>query len=369
MTAPRPLTDLVDDLTDKLLRDVAESVRVEGALPFSVVCDSRDRDAWLQARRDLPAIGASESAYVLGVARGSWSSLLTLWAEKTGRELPKDNQSEAQFWGLELEDGIIRGYAKRSGRYTMPFGLLIRSTRWPWLFATPDAIVTDNPTAGAMKPKISRTIGHIRAALRKGADTSELVPELVHRMQGWWPLQVKNIGFGAAEHWADGVPLYYTVQCIHEALVFGAAATTAGALVAGQQLAWDDVHADPSEILPRQIVNLCKRFMDDYVTADREPTADGSERARETIAALYPRENPGSHVRFGNDVAEMADAIDQLKTEQKAHDKAISAYENQIRQMMQHHERCTLPDGSGYTLKANVNGSRVLLRKRAPKEK
>lgn len=357
MSSRDAITEALDGLQDKLARDVAAAA----APPFTVVCDSRDRAAWLKARRET--IGASESPIVLGCS--PWSSALALWADKTGRAVREEPPVEPEwtFWGNVLEEAIIAGYAKRTGRTTLPFGLLLRSTRWPWLSATPDALVTGDPEAGARAPQISRTIGHIRAAIKKGADVSRLVPELIARTAGWWPLQIKNIGFTSADHWRDGVPLYYEVQCVHEALVFGASHTTAAALVAGQKLAWDDVSADPAEILPRQIVHLTERFMLEHVVAGVEPPADGTDSARAALLALYPREEPEKVVALGAEMMALAERIDQLKASQKAAAEEAALYENQIRQAMGAAERCVLPDNSGYTYKANVNGSRVLSRK------
>ena len=118
---------------------------VDPPLPYDVVCDSRDREAWLRARR--ATIGASEAAIVLGCS--PFSSLLELWAEKTGRSEgnPELDAAEWVFWGRELEDAIIAGYGKRAGRTAVPFGLLLRSTRWPWLSATPDALCTEGSEA------------------------------------------------------------------------------------------------------------------------------------------------------------------------------------------------------------------------------
>jgi predicted phage-related endonuclease len=368
MTPPKPETirqlhDIeaqVDALQDKLQLQVAETV-----LPFRVVCDSRDEAVWKAARQ--ATIGASESAIIMGASPDSWSSPLTLWADKTGAAPAREwDEAEFMFWGHELENSIISGFGKRTGCATVPFGLLLRSTRWPWMSATPDALVTDDPEHGKRAAQISRTLGHIRAALKKGAAIDKLTHELVDRCTGWWPLQIKNIGFGSAEHWSDGVPLYYRIQCTHEALVYGASQTTAAALIAGQKLAWDIVSADPArDLLSRQIVNLTKAFMDEYVIPRVQPAATSHESARHTIAAMYPRHEEGKTIALGGELMESADIYDQARMDLKAGEKRLAEFENLIRQSMQDAERCVFPDGSGFTLKANKNGVRSLLRKKA----
>lgn len=335
-------------------------------LPFTAVCDSRDRDAWLRARRQT--IGASEAAIVLGAS--PWSSQLALWAEKTGRSTGNAELDGAEFvfWGLELEDAIIRGYGKRTGRITVPFGLLLRSTRWPWLSATPDALVTDSAEAGARATQITRTLGQIRTAMKKRASTANLLTVLHDLTRGWWPLQTKNIGFSSAEHWTDGVPLYYRIQCLQEALVFGAHQTTGAALIAGQRLAWDDVVVEHEGLLERQIVNLTRLFMRQHVELDMEPAVDGSASARETLVSLYPRQTTDKTIPLGGEHMEAAHRLDRLKAEKKQADEALKLIENQLRQELRDAERCVFPDGSGFTYKASANGTRTLLRKKAKGE-
>jgi putative phage-type endonuclease len=344
-------------VTALLRAPVASSV-----LPYAVGCDSRERERWLAMRRQT--IGASEAAAVLGVS--PWSSLLALWAEKTGRAPGPDlDDKEFVFWGNELEESIVRGYSKRTGRFTVPFGLLLRSTRWPWLSATPDALVTDDPKHGARATQISRTLGHIRTAMKKGASIDRLTHELVEHCEGWWPLQTKNIGFTSAEHWHEGVPLYYRIQCAQEALVFGTAKTTGAALIAGQRLAWDDVEVDESGLLERQIVNLTRLFMRQHIELGVEPAADASESARHTIAQLYPLHRPDKVLALGGDWMERADLYDVLKADNKALEEKLKRFENEVRQEMTDAERCVLPDGSGFTLKTTSRGARMLLRKKA----
>ena len=344
----------------KALPPIAEPV------PFDVVCDSRDREPWLRARRRT--IGASEAAIVLGCS--PWSSQLELWAEKTARSegKPELDSAEYVFWGRELEDAIVAGYGKRAGRTTVPFGLLLSSTRWPWMSATPDALVTDDPAAAARAKTITATLGQIRTALKKKASTKHLLTVLFAATRGWWPLQTKNIGFGSAEHWAEGVPLYYRVQCLQEALVFGTDKVTGAALIAGQRLAWDDIAVERDGLLERQVVNLTRLFMRQYVELDVEPPVDGSDSARQSITALYPRERPEKTLALGGHFLDAADRYDAQKAECKGLEKALKLFENQIRQEMQDAERCVLPDGSGFTFKATATGSRTLLRKKAKGE-
>lgn len=345
---------------------------MSGPPPFTAVCDSSDRTNWLKARQQT--IGASESAIVLGVS--PWGSQLSLWAEKIGRmeRVEPEVEPEWTFWGSMLEDAIIRGYSKRTGRAAVPFGILLRSTKWPWMSATPDALVTDDPVAMKRASTLASGIQMLREALAMGRSkpngvtptmtVAELTATLWKLSVGWWPLQIKNVGSFAAEHWADGVPQHYQVQCMHEALVWGADKTTAAGLIAGQKLAWDDIAADPDDIATRRIVNLTRDFMDQHILAGVEPKADETDHSKRALGAIYPREEEGMLVNLGFELMGDAHRVDELKAQQKATAKDIALIENQIRQAMGAAERCVFPDGSGFTNKANVKGARMLLRKR-----
>jgi putative phage-type endonuclease len=319
-------------------------------LPFEIVCDSADRDAWLEQRRST--IGASESAIVLGQSPDSWPSPLALWAVKTGRMEAKSlEENEAVFWGLELEGGIISGFQKRSKRTSVPFGLLLRSTRYPWLSATPDALTTDDPEAAKRAGDLAATI---RALASRPFLRTEGVEELLQLARGWWPLQVKNIGFRSAHHWANGVPPYYTIQCTQEALVFGATRCTGAALIAGQRLAWDDVEVQPASVqvlppLAAQLVDMTRAFWDDYVLADVEPSPDASESAKHALAALYPIENPEEIKQLGLDYLELAREQDRLSAEHSRLEKRIKQIKNEIRAAMGNAAEAYFADGSGYT--------------------
>lgn len=320
-------------------------------VPFEIVCDSSDRTAWLAERRRT--IGASESAIVLGFAPESWGSALELWAVKTGQMEPRDLQdNEAVFWGNKLEPSIIDGFHERTRRVSVPFGLLLRSKRWPWLSATPDALTTDDPRAAARMGELRRAIDFLRAW--KGAEPAAFATQLREIAAGWWPLQVKNIGFQSAHHWADGVPIYYSIQCTQEALVWGADKCTGAALIAGQRLAWDDVEVPPGPVLPPlagQIVNLTRQFWDDYVRAGTQPPPDASDSAKHALAALYPEEDPGLVVELGMEQLELARELDAIAAQKSSLEKREKHIKNLIRAAMGDATAAYFADHSGFTLK------------------
>ena len=308
------------------------------APPFVVMCDSKNREEWLRIRRTA-GIGASEVAVVLGIS--PFESPYHLACVKTGRIDPDDlSDNERVFWGLELEDAIISGYEKRTGRSTVPFGLTLRSLSYPWMFATPDALVTEK--AG---PHDVARMETILRGLRDGhGDVNELWQDVVNFE--WRPLQCKNIGFGSAEHWSEGVPDYYQAQCRAEAIVFGSMVCTGAALVAGQQLVWDDVRR--TELSDKQIVNLTRSFWHEC-QAGRLPPVDGSESTKRAITAQWPRECPGDDLQLGAEWLDLAAELADLKTKKKASEARINEIENRLKAELEDAPRGVLPDGSAFT--------------------
>jgi putative phage-type endonuclease len=333
-------------------------------LPFTIVCDSSDRPVWLAARDS--GVGASESSAVLGCS--PWSSAIELWAVKTGRAPAKDlTDVEAVFWGNALESAIVSGYSQRTGRAVVNFGVMLRSTRWPWLTATPDAFTSERASAEDTDALLA-CIGEIR----QGGSEVEALHAAIEK-GGWFPLQIKNIGFGSAEHWSEGVPLYYRVQCTQEALVCGAARTSGAALIAGQRLAWDDVEVDLDGVLERQVVNLTRHFWSECVKADVQPTPDASESARRALAVLFPRAELGKQVVLGAAAMDRAYALEAAKERLLQAKRECDELENLIRADIGDAETAVYPDGSAHTLKQQTRKScvvaestfRVLRRKKA----
>lgn len=324
--------------------------------PFVGVCSANDRPAWLAARR--ATIGASEVAAVLGVEH-AYGSAISVWAEKTGRVERDPETPEWMFWGNELEPSILTGYAKRTGRRCVPFGVLLRSTRFPWLSATPDGLVSESATLRDYS-ELCRAIDALR--MSPSDETAAGMVWDAIRSRVWWPIQLKNLGYQGAQHWEHGVPLYYRVQCAQEAIVMGAPMCTGAALISGQRLAWEDVPVDTSitSTLERQIVNVSRTFYERHIVADVEPRADASEHARRTLIALYPTAKLGTTLALGADLMQTAARLDQAKADAAALKKQITGLENAIRQAIGQNETAVFADGTGYTLRQHLrNGKPV----------
>jgi putative phage-type endonuclease len=313
--------------------------------PFEIVCDSTfKRTEWLKARST--GIGASEIATVLGIS--PWESALALYAKKIGHDLQEEEEKEYLYWGNKLEWAIISGYAERSGRAALPFGLLVRAVRWPWLLATPDALTTDDEEAKKNSQALNRCIGALRRLTRHQRNVPpEVVTEFLHLARGWWPLQTKNIGLWSANHWTEGAPDYYRLQCQQEALLLDMPKCTAAALVAGQKLIWEDVARD--ELTDRRIVNLSRTFWHEHVLAHVEPKADETESSARALKRMYPLSDPEKILKLPHELLEQAQRRDQLKALEKQTKTELDLIDNTIKQTMGEAAEAVFPDGSGFT--------------------
>ncbi len=68
------------------------------------------RDQWLNERKR--GVGGSDVGKVLGVSE--WGTAVDVWLEKTGRTAPVE-QTEAMWFGNEMEDAVARRYASETG--------------------------------------------------------------------------------------------------------------------------------------------------------------------------------------------------------------------------------------------------------------
>lgn len=163
--------------------------------PYRIVADSRDRAAWLAARRQC-SVTASEVATVMGLT--PWQSaegLLVLKLSSPGVQQQTDDaiSRKAQvFWGRGLEQAAFTTWMRWErmlgfavwGRWNTR---LLVSTERPYLGATPDA--------------------------------------LVRRDRRLHVMDVKRPGFYSLQRWhKSGVPDYYRAQVACQIYVVGAEA-------------------------------------------------------------------------------------------------------------------------------------------------
>ena len=297
-------------------------------LTYTTVCSSRDRAAWLAARRT--GIGASEIAAVLGIS--PWKSRWALWADKRGLVADSDlaAEREAVAWGNLLETAVAEEWARRADTTVTMRGQLLRSVAHPWAIATLDATFQ---------------------------------PDGI--------LEVKTTGGLRADDWLDGPPPHYELQVQQQLLVTGAERAAIACLIGGQKLAWAWVERDERAI--RQIVSAGAAFWE-LVQSAVPPETDGSESTARALAEAFATDD-GATVELAPELRDACESIAALKSQRREVEAAIAERENALKAALGPHQRGALPGGWSVSWKtqqwsrpASTGQSRVL-RLHAPKER
>lgn len=197
----------------------------------------------------LNGIGASEIGCVVG-ADGAYDTPLALWARKTGRieEADETETPEHIELGNLLEPVIASLYTRRTGRELYESGTLVHSTD-PLRIATPDRLVRDE----------SRTV-QIKKA----------------RTKGRW-----------GQEGTDEVPENIIAQCQWELSVTDRDVADVPVLFWGSHLAIYTIQRD-NELIDG-LAELAAKWWRDHVVANVPPQPDGSERAKETLSKMFPK--------------------------------------------------------------------------------
>jgi putative phage-type endonuclease len=205
--------------------------------------------------RPLCTIGGSEIAAAAGV--DPYRSRVALWLEKTGRLDPPE--TEAMRWGELLEPAIWNELEDRGYELTVSNPAGLTDAERPWLVGHPDGFVA------------------------LGAETGVL--------------EVKTASPWVARHeWADGgAPLAYAAQLHHYFHLTGLSVGLLACLVGGRRLELRTVRRD--EAIIAGLLALADDFYG-YVTTERPPPPDGSDSARDALAAMWPEAAPGKVARL-----------------------------------------------------------------------
>lgn len=153
--------------------------------PLVLIC--KDREAWLEARKD--GLGASDAASVLG--RSPWKSNVQLWEEKTGLVVPEDIGDKPYVqYGNNAEPLLRQFFALDHPEYEVSFTpfKIIKNPEMTFITCTPDGelLELDTGRRGGLEIK-----------------TTEILSP-----SGW-------------SHWDGKIPDHYYAQVCHQMLATG----------------------------------------------------------------------------------------------------------------------------------------------------
>lgn len=295
------------------------------ALPTATAHTFATRDEWLAARQSF-GIGSSDVPAILGISR--FQSALALYHEKLGLTKPTTAYLEQARWGQILEDPISQRYAEETHR-----GLLnpnaegkwtiLRNTERPHMIASVDRLIVDT--------------------------TVSLIPVPAF---GVGVLECKNAHLMMKDEWLgphnNEPPVEYQVQLQHQLAVSGLTWGSIAALIGGSMFVWADVPRD--EALIAKLIEVEAEFMERLATRN-PPKADGSESARETLKALYPKDT-GATVTLPLEASEWHYELQGAKEARLAAEKLEADYSNKLKQAIGDATCGVLQDGTTYTFKA-----------------
>lgn len=284
------------------------------------------REAWLEARQTY-GIGSSDVPAILGLSR--FQSPLSLYHEKLGLTRPSAAYREHAEWGLILEEPIAQRYARETHRVVQnpnrdgQWSIARRPDR-PWMIASVDRFVVGHTGDGGMP-----------------------LPQ-----PGVGVLEIKNAHLMMRDEWTGDEsnhepPVEYQVQLQHQLAVTGAQWGSIAALIGGVSFLWQDLARD--EDLIARLIDLETDFRRRLELRD-PPSADGSEATRETLKALYPKDD-GRAIALPPDALEWHEALADAKARKKAAAADEDTYSNKLRQAIADASVGLLPDGSSYSLK------------------
>ncbi|WP_316672977.1 lambda-exonuclease family protein [uncultured Tolumonas sp.] len=205
------------------------------------------REEWLQIRST--GIGSSDAAAAIGLS--SYKCSLSLWLEKTGRQLPEDlSEKEAVVWGTVMEPVLAKMYAERTGRKVRRVNAVLQHPEHPFMLANLDReVITEHGTG---------------------------------------VLEIKTAGFYSAQLWDDGVPVAYQCQVLHQLAVTGHAWADVAVLIAGQEFRIYRIERDDDKIA--DLIQREAQFWS-WVTNNQQPDPDGSYDAQQALLSLFPTDN------------------------------------------------------------------------------
>lgn len=274
----------------------------------SMVTQYPSREAWLAARSGF--IGGSDVAALFGV--NPYKSAYELWAEKSGLIVSSKLETEAMYWGKQLEPFIAARYRETTGREVTLLGHRVyHPSACEYLGTTPDADVVDPERD---EPGV---------------------------------LSIKNVSAFKHGDWEEEPPVYYQIQLQAELAATGASWGSFGVLIGGNKFHWLDVARND-----KFIALLFDRVADfkHRVEEQDPPPVDGSDRTAEALKKLYAGTN-GETVALPASLLEVAAEFEAMKKNVTAITKQIQERKNLLLAAIGSASLGMLPDGSGYTRK------------------
>lgn len=242
------------------------------------------REQWLSLRQI--GIGGSDAGAILGVNK--WKSPFQVYMDKI--EPYYEDQSEAAYWGTELEDMVAKEFEKRTGKKVRRNNRVLQSVENPFMIANLDReVVGENAI-----------------------------------------LECKTANAYLAKEWeGDEIPASYIVQVQHYMAVRGSDKAYIAVLIGGQRFIWKEIPRDEDFI--NFLVKEERKFWNEHILTLVPPTLDGSSAAEKYLKERYKESDPELTVdlkaKYNNEIEEFLSIKEQIKRMEEV----ATAIENNIK--------------------------------------
>lgn len=245
-----------------------------------------NHNEWLAERKK--SIGGSDAAAIVGLS--AYCSPYTVWAEKTGR-LPPREDNEAMRQGRDLEEYVAQRFCEATGKRVRRKTDMIRNQKHPFAHANIDRLVIGEKAGLECKT------------------TSALNTKL----------------FKNGEY-----PAHYYVQCVHYMMVTGLKKWYLAVLVLNKEFHIFEIERDEEEI---EALAAAEAEFWKSVESDTPPPVDGTNSTTDTIKTIFREETPGTFVSLVGCEPRLRE-LSRLKDSKKTLEGLIAAEENYIKDAM-----------------------------------
>lgn len=264
------------------------------------------REQWLAERKS--GVGGSDVGKVLGVSE--WGTAVDVWMEKTGRTAPVE-QTEAMWFGTEMEDAVARRYAAETGVEVVRHNFM--------------AFDEDCHLLGNIDRLVKLTEGGLAAY--QGEVRTTLALECKTSSQSPW----------------EDVPLHYQAQvqtymALHPTIMrFDVAAS-----FYGFAKEFKVYHVDRDDEVIDSIREAVKAFWEKHVIPDVPPMPTCEEDCK----AIWKSSNPLRKVYATDEVAMAVKSFKDMQARIKELEASASDVKASIMAAMEDGEILVAPDGS-----------------------
>ena len=261
---------------------------------YKIIAKTKDmeRGEWLRLRRQ--GIGGSDAGAVCGL--NPYTSLMDVYADKSGLVGNDDFDNEAMREGRDFEEYVARRFTEATGLRVRRSNRMYASREYPFMLADIDRLV-------------------------------------VGKENGLVGLECKTASPYSAAKWEDGmVPAHYLAQCYHYMAVLGAEVWYIAVLIYGQAFKYVKIERDEEAI--QNLIRLEKHFWENYVLARVMPEPDGSETADSFISSYFVKAFSGRMVKL-KDFDERLKRREEIVAKMKELDIEKKKIEQEVKVFMQ----------------------------------